>query len=333
MIEMDEQANDESQNCIPAVEHTVERPSRIRLFLRCTVDLFLCFATQLPIILIFSILPIATGPRWIVPRKDVWRFGAMPGDETAVSRWAASQKDLSNVRIERLSGGGRIMLRYERSAKSGAAHPDWASMGYRSAYLVSSQEDKPSKLGIQKNMPAMMLAMTFALALVSIYRILRANRKETKLIMFWDRPQPGWWKLLITALPAAILLQILWAVILRSFHVKPDQLLDSISLRDGPSLIMATLAIVLAAPVGEELLFRGLLLGRFSAYGYWRFGVAFSSVLFMLVHPPKNYIAILGIGLLSAWLYLRTKSLWPSMALHALNNAAAVAGAFFTQNR
>jgi membrane protease YdiL (CAAX protease family) len=90
---------------------------------------------------------------------------------------------------------------------------------------------------------------------------------------------------------------------------------------DRPLSLFFTLVIV--APVTEELLFRGIilrgLLGRFGV------GVALlvSSGLFALLHMnPWQLLPAFALGWLFGWYYLRSGSLWPCVAGHALNNFA-----------
>ena len=81
---------------------------------------------------------------------------------------------------------------------------------------------------------------------------------------------------------------------------------------------------VVIAPVTEELVFRGLILR--GLLGRWRPAAAilFSSGLFALVHfnPVQAPVALL-LGLLTGWLYVRTRSLGLCILAHALNNAAS----------
>ena len=99
----------------------------------------------------------------------------------------------------------------------------------------------------------------------------------------------------------------------------------------GDSLANALLVIVLVtviAPIGEELFFRGFFFG---ALRNWRgpiLAAVLSGGLFGLVHAgssPIGYLAPLaffGIGL--CLLYELTGSLYPAIALHALNNSIAL---------
>jgi glutamate-5-semialdehyde dehydrogenase len=81
---------------------------------------------------------------------------------------------------------------------------------------------------------------------------------------------------------------------------------------------------VVIAPVTEEIVFRGLILR--GLLGRWRpmAAILFSSGLFALVHfnPAQAPVALL-LGLLTGWLYARTRSLGLCILAHALNNAAS----------
>jgi len=85
-------------------------------------------------------------------------------------------------------------------------------------------------------------------------------------------------------------------------------------------------AILLGAvltPIGEELLFRGVLFTLLARYGIWLAAIL-SSVVFALSHGLNlaTPVAIL-VGLAAAWLMHRTKSVWPGVVVHAVNNASS----------
>jgi membrane protease YdiL (CAAX protease family) len=86
--------------------------------------------------------------------------------------------------------------------------------------------------------------------------------------------------------------------------------------------VSALLALVLVAPVTEELLFRGWLLQDLKAQYGERRALVWSSVLFGLVHiePAAVLYAMLG-GLVLGAVALRTKSTLSSIAMHAGVNA------------
>src|ERR1051325_2429479 len=81
---------------------------------------------------------------------------------------------------------------------------------------------------------------------------------------------------------------------------------------------------VLAAPLGEELFFRGLVLrGFLSRYSIAK-AVWASAVLFAIFHLNRwQAVVALPLGLAFAWLFLRTGSLIPGIIAHATVNFSA----------
>lgn len=79
--------------------------------------------------------------------------------------------------------------------------------------------------------------------------------------------------------------------------------------------------VVLVAPVTEELLFRGIILrGLLGRFRPWT-AIVLSATLFAFMHMnPWQLIPPFALGLMFGWFYLRTGSLWPCIAGHALNN-------------
>jgi membrane protease YdiL (CAAX protease family) len=95
----------------------------------------------------------------------------------------------------------------------------------------------------------------------------------------------------------------------------------------GAGLLSFAAALVLGAlltPLGEELLFRGVLVNALDRYGPW-VAVLVSSAVFALAHGI-NYLLVVSftVGVIAALLLRRTGSIWPSVALHAVNNSASV---------
>ncbi len=92
-----------------------------------------------------------------------------------------------------------------------------------------------------------------------------------------------------------------------------------------PRLYNALMIFVLLvyAPLAEELIFRGILLQRWSTKWGLRWGLIASSGLFGLLHF-NNPVGLTLFGLVMGLLYIRTRSLWVPIACHALNNLGAV---------
>jgi membrane protease YdiL (CAAX protease family) len=94
------------------------------------------------------------------------------------------------------------------------------------------------------------------------------------------------------------------------------------------------LAVVVAGPIFEELLFRAIilrgLLARMSPAG----AIAASALIFGIAHLDIHQVVTASlIGLPLGWLYLRFQSAVPGMFLHAAVNALAVATVALTQRQ
>ena len=94
----------------------------------------------------------------------------------------------------------------------------------------------------------------------------------------------------------------------------------------GPGILLTFQALALWTPFTEELFFRGFVFtGLVPRLGIgW--AIMVSAVVFSLFHvDPRVMLPIFVTGALLAWLYHRTGSLWPSIAVHAGQNALAIA--------
>ena len=98
--------------------------------------------------------------------------------------------------------------------------------------------------------------------------------------------------------------------------------------------IALTLTVASIGPLVEEVLFRGVLLSALLRRLRTVWAVPASALLFALVHLPDLHwlwyalpnLALLGVVL--AWLRLRSGSLWPSVIAHASNNLLAMLALF-----
>ena len=92
-------------------------------------------------------------------------------------------------------------------------------------------------------------------------------------------------------------------------------------------ITLLVVAVVVLAPLGEELLFRGLLLrGLVRRIRFWPAAVV-SSLLFAAAHVNAyllwpRAIALIGTGVALAWLY-RWRGYWASVTAHATVNIVA----------
>jgi membrane protease YdiL (CAAX protease family) len=118
----------------------------------------------------------------------------------------------------------------------------------------------------------------------------------------------------------------LWASILDISE--ESDLPDELGANSSTAALIAVLVLVcVMAPVAEEFLFRGLLFTSLRAStGLWPAAII-SGALFGAIHIGSSPVgllvplAVLGVGL--ALIYAWTRSLYPCVALHAVNNAIA----------
>lgn len=82
---------------------------------------------------------------------------------------------------------------------------------------------------------------------------------------------------------------------------------------------------VIAAPLIEELFFRGFLLqGLLKRFGKWG-AILLSGVAFSVIHFEfQNIIPLFILSLLLGWMFVESDSLWPPIAFHAFNNTLAL---------
>jgi len=95
-------------------------------------------------------------------------------------------------------------------------------------------------------------------------------------------------------------------------------------------LVMVAIGFALAAPVGEELYFRGLMLGRLMVgRRYWHdpaFAITVQALEFGAAHFTPAALPVLAVyGAIFGVLRVRTASILPGALAHALNNGLALA--------
>ena len=108
-----------------------------------------------------------------------------------------------------------------------------------------------------------------------------------------------------------------------SLYPIPGWLQSSIQSTIGheTTYLSALFGAVFVAPVVEEFLFRGIILGGLIVCGHRRHAIVWTSILCGVYHlNPWQFPSVFIGGLLLAWWVIRTGSLLPALFGHALNN-------------
>ena len=130
------------------------------------------------------------------------------------------------------------------------------------------------------------------------------------------------------AVPAwigATLLAYVASSLLQAVGFKQDQgIVDTVLSRGDPTVLLV--AVVVVAPVAEELFFRGVVYNAWLREHGPRVAVFGSAALFAVIHTDLfALVPIFALGVALAMVYRSTRSLPATMAMHAGFNAISVA--------
>ena len=173
----------------------------------------------------------------------------------------------------------------------------------------------------------------FGLCLLGVPVGIASNWKSSNIRLAWERL--GLRRFALSALGwmlLALFLYYLFAGLFSSLVLEPEQddISDELGVGDESLLVsvIAVLLIVGLAAISEELFFRGFVFsGLRSRMTVWP-AALISGLVFGLVHAPTGITTVIPLavlGVVLAWLYDKTGSLWPPVIAHALNNGLALA--------
>jgi len=124
---------------------------------------------------------------------------------------------------------------------------------------------------------------------------------------------------------AAVALGYLWVVErvepLRA--LKQETLNASKGMPDAGLAWMVALAVI-AAPLFEEYLFRGLVFKGLRRTMKPAFAILASAAIFAIVHPPLSFVPVFGLGIAAALAFEGSRSLLAPILAHAVYNGALV---------
>lgn len=107
-----------------------------------------------------------------------------------------------------------------------------------------------------------------------------------------------------------------------------EKLLEQLGANESTLLLLASAALTcVVAPVCEEILFRGYIFAALCNWHGWLLAALITGLVFGGVHvgsaPVVDLVPLAFLGFALCVLYHRTRSLYPCIATHAINNSIA----------
>nr|PZM90136.1 MAG: CPBP family intramembrane metalloprotease [[Clostridium] cellulosi] len=131
----------------------------------------------------------------------------------------------------------------------------------------------------------------------------------------------------IIAIGASILASLvvkIISLILNFFNLQNMPVSLKIPYNSVPGIIMITLAVVVAAPITEELICRGVILRIFRRYGDV-FAIVGSALIWALLHGNLTQgLPVFVMGLIFGIIAIKAGSIAPTIIIHSINNAIAL---------
>ena len=144
------------------------------------------------------------------------------------------------------------------------------------------------------------------------------------------------WGLAITV-PIVVAAALFSSLLIQSTGAVPDSPLPPSD--DSRALLINLLSAVIVAPIGEEILYRGVIAQAWGRQSGARRAIVFSAIVFAFAHTLNiggesigDALAVAGVavairlplGLALGWLWVRRRSLLATIVLHAAYNAVLV---------
>jgi len=156
-----------------------------------------------------------------------------------------------------------------------------------------------------------------------------------KIIRDWEWADLGWRSVSLRGIFSKVLglyvitwvINISYALILYKYGLTPpstDVYSKLLGQATWYTLILNLLLAGVLAPLVEEMLFRGIIFGGLRTYfGKWTAAVISAAIFSGLHLQTYGFFPRFVLGIVLVYLFDKYKSLYPSIALHALNNIVA----------
>ena len=135
----------------------------------------------------------------------------------------------------------------------------------------------------------------------------------------------------IVAGALAALVGVVYLQVITSLDLFPEAR-QIINLPEPSLATMVAAMIIVAAPIFEEFIFRGLIFGGLRRSLDLPVAAIASAAIFAIVHPPASVIPVFVLGLCTALAYERTRMLAAPIVVHMVYNAAVMASQWSAAN-
>jgi hypothetical protein len=171
---------------------------------------------------------------------------------------------------------------------------------------------------------ANLIVYVSTMLIVIKYAINKSKRQEGEHFKINFNKPPGWSLTLIIIYISALLGLLFW--LSSSIPTTPLPVVHSMFKKQFSTDALSIIRIVIAAPILEEILFRGIILrGLLKGYPTYK-AILISAIFFAVIHinPLQAFFAFFG-GSFIGWVYYKTQSVIPGMVVHATINGTAMA--------
>ncbi len=135
----------------------------------------------------------------------------------------------------------------------------------------------------------------------------------------------GLWRPVFAVVGCYVMVAV-YAAIVNALDIEalqPESTVPFEVMRHPATIVLTGIAVIVTAPLSEEIFYRGLIFGGLQRWGFWP-AALISGAVFSGVHlDTGSLIPFFIIGVVLAWLFWRRGNLWESVAFHVLFNAAS----------
>ncbi|WP_369903609.1 type II CAAX prenyl endopeptidase Rce1 family protein [Bacillus manliponensis] len=159
-----------------------------------------------------------------------------------------------------------------------------------------------------------------------LWLFFKTRKHNVRFTSFFDQPSSYSWKLIFIA--TAMGMVFAFGISMIQFYILaqliPDFLVelltegDIIDTTSTFSKVLSVISVCIFAPIMEEIIFRGFFLNRMAYKWGIKPAIIVSSLMFGFGHI--DVIGAFLFGVIMCLLYIKTKSLWTAIIVHALNN-------------